>query len=36
MAGHMMLLYAGMLEVHDMAEKFQQNSTWSIPDALLV
>lgn len=36
MAGHMMLLYAGMLEVRDMAEIFQQNSTWSIPDALLV
>ena len=36
MAGHIMLLYAGMLEVRDMAEKFQQNSTWSIPDALSV
>jgi hypothetical protein len=36
MAGHMVLLYAGMLEVRDMAEKFQQNSTWSIPDALSV
>ena len=34
MAGHMMLLYAGMLKVHDMAEKFQQNSTWSIPEIL--
>ncbi|KIM79397.1 hypothetical protein PILCRDRAFT_10518 [Piloderma croceum F 1598] len=36
MAGHMVLLYAGMLEVRDMAEKFQQNSTWSIPDVLSV
>jgi hypothetical protein len=32
----MMLLYVGMLKVRDMAENFQQNSTWSIPDALLV
>jgi len=36
MQGHMMLLYAGILEVHDIAEKFQQNSNWSIPDALSV
>jgi hypothetical protein len=36
MAGHMVLLYAGILEVRDIAERFQQNSSWSIPDALSV
>ena len=36
MSGHMMLLYAGILEVRDITENFQQNSSWSIPDILSV
>jgi len=31
-----MLLYAGVLEVRDITERFQQSSSWSIPDTLSV